>query len=189
MSETQLTPFSLMQSQVYATVASGIEAVEAGHAAIIRYQLYQVMHVSAKICVLCFFFTLLLQLAQNKSLNSMLIQIAGDNTGLTLNDNSPITFATAVTAINKLRDALGGTASSSVENALTRTPTLVSGVNIASPGPDLFSADANSIAFTRIPVSCVSASFEVISTLMKELPDLAEQHQLTDSCIFCRLKF
>lgn len=44
-----------MQSQVYATVASGIEAVEAGHAAIIRYQLYQVMHlwlleIPAKVC-------------------------------------------------------------------------------------------------------------------------------------------
>ena len=36
--------FSLTQSQVFATVASGIEAVEAGHAAIIRFQLYQVMH-------------------------------------------------------------------------------------------------------------------------------------------------
>ncbi len=33
---------SHLQSQVYATVAAGIEAVEAGHAAIIRYQLYQV---------------------------------------------------------------------------------------------------------------------------------------------------
>lgn len=39
----------VLQSQTYATVASGIEAVEAGHAAIIRYQLYQVMH----ICCAC----------------------------------------------------------------------------------------------------------------------------------------
>jgi len=31
-----------LQSQAFATVAAGIEAVEAGHAAIIRYQLYQV---------------------------------------------------------------------------------------------------------------------------------------------------
>ncbi len=33
----------MLQSQTYATVAAGIEAVEAGHAAIIRYQLYQVL--------------------------------------------------------------------------------------------------------------------------------------------------
>lgn len=32
-----------LQSQAFATVAAGIEAVEAGHAAIIRYQLYQVL--------------------------------------------------------------------------------------------------------------------------------------------------
>lgn len=41
--------YCLMQSQAFATVASCIEAVEAGHAAIIRYQLYQVQaHVSGK---------------------------------------------------------------------------------------------------------------------------------------------
>ena len=108
----------MLQSQAFATVAAGIEAVEAGHAAIIRYQLYQ---------------------------------IAGDPTGLTLSDSTPISFATAVSAINVLRDALGGTRSSSVENSLTRTPTAVSGVNTGSSGPDLFAADANSVAYTRIP--------------------------------------
>ena len=80
-----------------------------------------------------------------------MLQIASNATGLTLNDGSAITFAAAVVAINALRDALGGTSSSSVENPLTRTPTSVSGVTIASPGPDLFAADANSIAYTRIP--------------------------------------
>ena len=79
------------------------------------------------------------------------MQIAGDATGLTLSDSSAITFATAVSAINVLRDALGGTRSSSVENSLTRNPTAVTGVTIASPGPDLFAADANSVAYTRIP--------------------------------------
>ncbi|DBA70820.1 TPA: hypothetical protein ACH3X2_011706 [Trebouxia sp. C0005] len=108
----------VLQSQAYATIAAGIEAVEAGHAAIIRYQLYQ---------------------------------IASSDTGLYLNSGDAITFETAVTAINALRDALGGTSSSSVESPLTRTPTAVSGVTIASPGPDLFAADANSVAFTRIP--------------------------------------
>ena len=34
---------SFLQSQAFATVAAGIEAVEAGHSAIIRSQLYQVL--------------------------------------------------------------------------------------------------------------------------------------------------
>lgn len=85
------------------------------------------------------------------------MQIAGSNTGLTLNDNSPITFTAAVTAINALRDVLGGTKSSSVENGLTRTPTPVTGVTSTNTGPNLFAVDANSVAFTRIPVSCYSA--------------------------------
>lgn len=108
----------VLQSQAFATVAAGIEAVESGHAAIIRYQLYQ---------------------------------IASSDTGLELSTGDAITFETAVSAINALRDALGGTSSSSVENALTRTPTAVSGVTVASTGPDLFAADANSVAYTRIP--------------------------------------
>lgn len=108
----------VLQSQAFATVAAGIESVEAGHAAIIRYQLYQ---------------------------------IASSDTGLYLNSGDAINFETAVTAINALRDALGGTSSSSVESPLTRTPTAVTGVTITSPGPDLFAADANSVAFTRIP--------------------------------------
>lgn len=80
------------------------------------------------------------------------MQIMSSDTGLTLNNSDPITFDTAVSAINALRDALGGTTSSSVENGLTRVPTTVSGVTIATnPGPDLFAADANSVAYTRIP--------------------------------------
>ncbi|DBB05651.1 TPA: hypothetical protein ACH3X1_012267 [Trebouxia sp. C0004] len=105
----------VLQSQAFATVAAGIEAVEAGHAAIIRYQLYQ---------------------------------IASSYTGLHLSDGTAISFETAVTAINALRDALGGTSSNSVESPLTRTPTAVAGV---TTGPDLFAADANSVAYTRIP--------------------------------------
>ncbi len=44
---------SHLQSQVYATVAAGIEAVEAGHAAIIRYQLYQVCVYACLTCDAC----------------------------------------------------------------------------------------------------------------------------------------
>jgi len=33
----------------------------------------------------------------------------------------------------------------------TGVATAVTGVTIAYPGPDLFAADANSVAFTRIP--------------------------------------
>ena len=51
------------------------------------------------------------------------MQIASSDTGLYLNTGTAITFETAVTAINALRDALGGTSSSSVESPLTRTPT------------------------------------------------------------------
>lgn len=62
-----------------------------------------------------------------------------------------ITYGTAVDAIATLRNALGGTASSSVENDLLRTPTaLVSGLNTTSQ-PDLFAVDANAVAFTRTP--------------------------------------
>ncbi|KAL3142238.1 hypothetical protein ABBQ38_002583 [Trebouxia sp. C0009 RCD-2024] len=97
----------VLQSQAFATVAAGIEAVEAGHAAIIRDQLFQV---------------------------------ASQDTGLTLSSGASIDFQTAVTAINALRDALGGTSSSTVEAPLTK-----------SGAPDLFAADANSVAYTRIP--------------------------------------
>ena len=105
-------------------------------------------------------------------------QIAGDPTGLTLNNGNAIDFTTAVTAINKLRDALGGTASSSVENGLTRTPTAVTGVQIASPGPNLFASDANSVAFTRILVSFCSPYCD-LSRQSAVCSSLAEQHQLT----------
>ena len=84
------------------------------------------------------------------------LQIASSNTGLELSTGDAITFETAVSAINALRDALGGTSSSSVENALTRTPATVSGVTIASPGPDLFAADANSVSYTRIPKQVIT---------------------------------
>ncbi|KAL3152576.1 hypothetical protein ABBQ32_001599 [Trebouxia sp. C0010 RCD-2024] len=97
----------VLQSQAFATVAAGIEAVEAGHAAIIRDQMFQV---------------------------------AGSPTGLTLSNGGAIDFQTAVIAINALRDALGGTSSSTVEAPLTK-----------STAPDLFAADANSVAYTRIP--------------------------------------
>lgn len=79
------------------------------------------------------------ELAQSAHSDSFM-QIAGQPTGLTLSNGDAINFQTAVTAINALRDALGGTTSSSVESSLTR-----------SSAPVLFAADASSVAYTRIP--------------------------------------
>jgi len=87
------------------------------------------------------------------------LQLASTSTGLTLSDGSSITYATAVTAIADLRNTLGGTTSSSVENFLLRTPTsYTSSVNTTNQ-PDLFAVDSNAVAFTRTPheVSMVEA--------------------------------
>ena len=79
------------------------------------------------------------------------LQLASTPTGLTTSDGANITFATAVDAIATLRDTLGGTTSSSVENNLLRTPTsYTSSVNTTGQ-PDLFAVDSNAVAFTRTP--------------------------------------
>ncbi|DBB10824.1 hypothetical protein WJX82_009575 [Trebouxia sp. C0006] len=109
---------SVLADASLASTASGIGAVEAMHAAVVRYQLYELASIS---------------------------------TGLTLSDGSSITYATAVTAIADLRNTLGGTTSSSVENFLLRTPTsYTSSVNTTNQ-PDLFAVDSNAVAFTRTP--------------------------------------
>ena len=79
------------------------------------------------------------------------MQIRTDATGLLKTDASPVSYGDAVSAINTLRDAAGGTTGSSVEKSLTRTPTPVTGVTTVNPGPTLFAADSNSVAFTRVP--------------------------------------
>lgn len=87
------------------------------------------------------------------------LQLASTPTGLMTSDGTNITYATAVTAIADLRNALGGTTSSSVENFLLRTPTsYTSSVNTTNQ-PDLFAVDSNAVAFTRTPheVSMVEA--------------------------------
>lgn len=76
---------------------------------------------------------------------------AANATGLTTSANGAITYETAVDAIATLRNNLGGTTSSSVENNLLQTPTAyVSSVN-ATGQPDLFAVDSNAVAFTRTP--------------------------------------
>lgn len=78
------------------------------------------------------------------------MQIATNATGLTTSNGGAITYETAVAAIAKLRDVLGGTASASVENALTRTPTsYTSSVN--STGPVLFAVNSAAVAYVRSP--------------------------------------
>ena len=76
--------------------------------------------------------------------------MAANATGLTLADGTAVPYATAVAGIAKLRDVLGGTSSSSVENNLTRTPTpYTSSVN--TTGPALFAVNSAAVAFVRSP--------------------------------------
>ena len=55
-----------------------------------------------------------------------ILQLVDQPTGLTTSSGGAITYGSAVGAITKLRDVRGGTSSTSVENALTRTPTAYS---------------------------------------------------------------
>ncbi len=81
----------------------------------------------------------------------MCVQLASTATGLETSAGAAITFETAVNAIATLRNTLGGTTSSSVENDLYRTTTAyTSSVNTTSQ-PDLFAVDTNAVAFTRTP--------------------------------------
>lgn len=116
-----------LQNSTLAAVAAGIMAIEAGHAAVIRDQLYGIAT------------------AANPA-----------TTGLTIGSSqSNLDFPTAVAGINKLRDTLGGTTASSVEQPLTRTITTVNGVGGGS-GPELFAADSNAVAFTRTPTQVLN---------------------------------
>lgn len=95
----------------------------------------------------------------------VMLQLRAESTGLTSPQGSSagttneVTVLQAVNAITALRDSLGGTTSSSVENALTRTTSSFTGVTgRVDDAPDLFAADpTTSVAFTRIPkqVSCI----------------------------------
>ena len=88
-----------------------------------------------------------------------MLQLRAESTGLTSPQGSiagttnEVSVLQAVNAITALRDSLGGTTSSSVENALTRTTSSFTGVTGGvTDAPDLFAADpTTSVAFTRIP--------------------------------------
>lgn len=71
-------------------------------------------------------------------------------TGLTTSSGGNVTYGAAVAAITKLRDALGGTSSASVENALTRTPTAYTN-SVPSTGPVLFAVNPAGVAYVRSP--------------------------------------
>ena len=77
------------------------------------------------------------------------LQFASNPTGLTTSDGANNTFATAVDAIATLRNTLGGTTSSSVENNLLRTPTSYTSFVNTTGQPDVFAVHSNAVAFTR----------------------------------------
>ena len=83
------------------------------------------------------------------------MQLTPDASGLFDDSNNAISIGTVVSGITKLRDNLAGTAA---ENALTRNTVSVNGV-APTPGPDLFAADSNAVAFARTPsqVSCTTS--------------------------------
>ncbi len=78
---------------------------------------------------------------------------ANTDTGLLVgaSPGTAVDFATAVKAITTLRDNLGGTSASSVENLLTRTATAQGTETAVTDQPDLFAADSNAVAFSRTP--------------------------------------
>lgn len=89
--------------------------------------------------------------------------MATNATGLTTSSGSAISYETAVAAIAKLRDVLGGTSSSSVENSLTRTPTAYTS-SVNSTGPVLFAVNpATAVAYVRSPyqVCVVTAAVQL----------------------------
>ena len=78
------------------------------------------------------------------------MQIRTTATGLTTSAGGAIDYATAVAAIAKLRDVLGGTSSASVENSLARTPTAYSD-STSSTGPVMFAVNSGGVSFVRSP--------------------------------------
>ena len=79
------------------------------------------------------------------------LQYSTDTTILTGTSGTAIDVATAVKGITTLRDNLGGTSSSSVENILTRTSAAHGTLTAATDQPDLFAADSNGVAYSRTP--------------------------------------
>ena len=83
------------------------------------------------------------------------LQTATAATGLTYGTSpgTAIDFSTAVKGITTLRDNLGGTSSSSVENILTRSSTVQGTMTTAmTDQPDLFAANSNAVAYSRTPI-------------------------------------
>ncbi len=81
------------------------------------------------------------------------LQLAGTATGLTTGTAADdLTFEEAVSGITILRDKLGGTSSSSVENLLTRSTTVQGTMTTAVTGqPYFFAADSSAVAYSRTP--------------------------------------
>lgn len=77
----------------------------------------------------------------------------------------PLTFTSAVTGINVLRDSLGGTSGASVEQPLFRSVTDV-GTYSATTGLELFVADSTGDAYGRTPtqvrcLACLEVSYQL----------------------------
>lgn len=140
-----------------AATAAGIGSVEAGHAAVVRNELYQVWHKMLNFEVDYWLYD---------ADTFACLQLATENTGLTLQDGSQITYATAVTAITKLRDTLGLTSSSSVESPLTRTATPYKNAPTGSDQPFLFAVDSNAVAYTRTPKQVTSHIYFVFADVL-----------------------
>ncbi|KAL0043491.1 hypothetical protein WJX79_006217 [Trebouxia sp. C0005] len=79
----------------------------------------------------------------------------------------PLTFTSAVTGINVLRDSLGGTSGASVEQPLFRSVTDV-GTYSATTGLELFVADSTGDAYGRTPTQVLNILY--FDTTMKLVP-------------------
>ena len=140
----------LMQDAKLAATASGIGAVEAMHAAVVRAQLFGVTLPDSRCCWLSCAAAVLLHLLYGMQAAT---DPATSATGLTLSTGTAVSYEAAVNAIANLRNVLGGTKTSSVENNLFRSvKTYTPTVNTVNQ-PNLYAVDANGIAFTRTPQS------------------------------------
>ena len=133
------------------------------HAAVVRYELYQVMVLRCNLLLLTGSICSLIRVT--------CLQGAALATGLTTSTGTAITYEAAVDAIATLRNNLGGTSSSSVENNLFRTPTSYSSNVNTTSQPDLFGVDSNGVAFTRTPKQ-VKQQNQTGNRLAINIPDM-----------------
>ncbi|DBA88323.1 TPA: hypothetical protein ACH3X2_004827 [Trebouxia sp. C0005] len=130
-----------LQNSTYAATAAGIMAIEAGHAAVIRQ---------------------LMAAATGTDANTDLTYVTPGSATV-----DPLTFTSAVTGINVLRDSLGGTSGASVEQPLFRSVTDV-GTYSATTGLELFVADSTGDAYGRTPTQVLNILY--FDTTMKLVP-------------------